>query len=90
MARLMKKKQTFSLEKPDAKAVQVVGDFSDWEKRPIALKKQKNGLWKATVSLPPGTYQYRFVVDGCWQDDPACSARVPNPFGEMNCVREVG
>jgi len=85
----MKKRQTFSLERPGAAKVQLVGDFSDWEKNPIDLKKQKNGLWKATVSLEPGKYQYRFVVDGCWQDDPTCPARVPNPFGEANCVREV-
>ncbi len=85
----MKKRQTFSLEQPSATNVQLVGDFSGWEKKPIELKKQKNGLWKTTLSLEPGTYQYRFVVDGRWQDDPACPARVPNPFGEMNCVREV-
>ena len=89
MARPMKTRQTFSLENPGAQHVQLVGDFSDWEKNPINLKRQKNGLWKATVSLPPGTYQYRFLVDGGWQDDPACPTRVPNPFGEMNCVREV-
>ncbi len=89
MARLMKKRQTFSLEQPEAATVQLVGDFSDWDKNPINLKKQKNGLWKTTVSLEPGTYQYRFMVDGRWRDDPACPARVPNPYGEMNCVREV-
>jgi len=25
-------------------------------------------------------------VDGEWQDDPACSDRVPSPFGSENCV----
>ncbi len=89
MARTIKRKITFQIEQPDATSVQVAGDFSEWEKSPVSLKKQKDGLWKATVSLAPGSYQYRFLVDGQWRDDPACAVRVPNPFGEMNCVREV-
>jgi 1,4-alpha-glucan branching enzyme len=89
MAKMIKKRQVFSLENSTAAQVQLVGDFSDWEKNPINLKKQKDGLWKATVSLPPGAHQYRFLVDGRWHDDPTCSARVPNPYGELNCVREV-
>jgi 1,4-alpha-glucan branching enzyme len=89
MAKSIKKRQTFTLEEPAATSVQVAGDFSEWEKHPISLKKQKNGTWKATISLPPGNYQYRFLVDGQWRDDPACPARVPNPFGEMNCILDV-
>ncbi len=89
MARVTKKKETFALQDPNAASVQLVGNFTDWEKKPINLKKDKNATWKATVSLAPGTYQYRFVVDGQWRDDPACQKRVPNQFGAMNCVREV-
>jgi 1,4-alpha-glucan branching enzyme len=89
MAKVLKKQQVFSIKEPQATNVQLVGEFSEWEKTPIKLKKQKNGLWTARVPLPPGSYQYRFVVDGRWRDDPTCPTRVPNPFGEMNCVREV-
>ena len=89
MARVAKKKVTFSLLEPNAASVQLAGDFSDWTKKPINLRKDENGMWKATVPLEPGTHQYRFLVDGQWYDDPACQNRVPNPFGAMNCVREV-
>jgi len=37
----------------------------------------------------PGRYEYRFVVDGQWRDDPACTERVPNGFGSENCVLRV-
>jgi 1,4-alpha-glucan branching enzyme len=90
MAKAIKKKATFSISEPNAKSVKVAGDFSDWEKKAIELRRKGDGLWTATVSLPPGTYQYRFLVDGEWRDDPACSTRVSNPYGDTNCVMQLG
>jgi len=46
-------------------------------------------VWKKTISLPPGRYEYRLLVDGQWQDDPQCPLRQPNQFGGENCVCEV-
>jgi hypothetical protein len=43
-----------------------------------------------TASLKPGTYHYRFVVDGEWRDDPECKVRLQNPFGTQNDVVQVG
>ncbi len=81
--------QEFTLRAPGASNVALVGDFTHWQERPIALKPVGGGLWKARVSLAPGTYHYRFLVDGEWRDDPECTLRVPNPFGTENAVREV-
>lgn len=89
LPRSAKRKVTFSFTAPEAQSVTLVADFSEWEQEPILLKKQKTGAWKATVSLAPGTYEYRFLVDGRWCDDPQCVARTPNPFGAENCVRVV-
>ena len=85
-----KQKVTFSLAAPQAAAVLLVGDFTGWEQSPVALKKLKGGLWKTAVSLSPGTYEYRFLVDGQWRDDPACTARHWNQFGSQNCLCVVG
>src|SRR3954453_18575346 len=60
------KKETFSFNDAEAQSVSLVGDFTDWEQNAIPLKKGKNGAWKATVSLEPGVYEYRFLVDGEW------------------------
>lgn len=74
---------------PNAQEVLLVGDFTDWDKRPIALKRQKDGTWKANVDLRVGSHEYRFLVDGEWRDDSQCPARRANPFGTANCVRDV-
>ena len=81
-----KQKVTFSYVAPAAQSVMLAGDFTGWKQAPISLKKDKNGVWKKTVSLPPGKYEYRLLVDGQWQDDPQCPTRQPNQFGGQNCV----
>lgn len=85
-AKSTKQKVTFSLVAPDAQSVLVAGDFTGWDRVPVSLKKQKAGVWKKVVSLEPGQYEYRYLVDGQWQDDPNCATRVANPFGSDNCV----
>ncbi len=82
-------KETFRITEPDAQKVLLVGDFTDWQQRPIAMQKQEGGIWTATVNLPTGTHYYLFIVDGRWCEDPQCSIRVPNPFGGYNMVRQV-
>jgi len=82
--------QTFRFSAPGAMSVLLVGDFTHWQRRGIPMRKGKGGIWSVTVSLPPGKYNYRFMVDGEWQDDPECTLRVANPYGTQNMVREVG
>lgn len=84
-----KKKQSFSFSAPTAMSVQLVGDFTHWQSRPINMQKGPDGTWRAAVDLPPGTHHYRFLVDGQWRDDPECTVRVPNPYGGENSVRQV-
>lgn len=84
-----KKKESFTYFGPAAENVLIAGDFTDWEDNPISLKKQADGSWKTTVPLDPGAHEYRFLVDGKWQDDEKCPTRKPNGFGAQNCVREV-
>ena len=86
MARL---NQVFSFNAPEAMTVMLVGDFTHWQKKPISMQRQPNGVWKASVPLAPGTYHYRFLVDGEWRDDPECTLRVPNPYGAQDSVGEV-
>ena len=84
-----KKKESFTYFAPTAENVLLVGDFTKWEEKPIALKKTKDGKWTATVPLEPGQHEYRFKVDGEWRNDEGCEWRKPNAFGQENCVREV-
>ena len=82
-------KQTFSVKAPGADHVQLVGDFTDWQKSPITMTKLDGGLWQTTIALEQGVYHYRFLVDGAWRDDPECTIRVTNPYGSENAVRHV-
>jgi 1,4-alpha-glucan branching enzyme len=81
-----KQKVTFSYDAPDAKTVLLAGDFTGWETAPVSMQKEKSGVWKKTLSLAPGTYQYRLLVDGQWRDDSNCPHRQANQFGTENCV----
>jgi 1,4-alpha-glucan branching enzyme len=84
-----RKKQMFRITEPDAQKVLLVGDFTDWQQRPIQMKNEGGGLWTTAVNLPPGTHHYLFIVDGEWREDPECTLREPNPFGGYNMVRQV-
>jgi 1,4-alpha-glucan branching enzyme len=83
------KRIEFALEAPAAASVLLVADFTEWERRPVQMSKSENGLWKTEVPLAGGMYSYRFIVDGEWQDDPGSLERIPNPFGTMNCTKQV-
>jgi 1,4-alpha-glucan branching enzyme len=84
--KIAKQKVTFSYTAPAAQAVLLAGDFTGWNQAPLTLKKDKKGVWKKTISLAPGKYEYRLLVDGEWRDDPGCPNRQPNQFGGENCV----
>jgi hypothetical protein len=83
------KKTKFFLKACGARSVKVAGDFTEWGKSPIDMILTGDGDWSAVVSLEPGQYAYRFIVDGQWHDDPGCVRRIPNAFGSENAVIEV-
>ena len=75
---------------PHAEAVQVAGDFNNWQPTANPLEKVGgSGIWQAKIKLLPGKYRYRLVVDGRWQQDPYNEITELNPFGEFNSVIEV-
>jgi len=83
------KKVPFEFLAPAAQAVYLVGNFNNWDARANPMKKDKNGMWKTTLSLKPDKYEYRFFIDGNWENDPTCSCCVPNEFGSQNCVKVI-
>jgi 1,4-alpha-glucan branching enzyme len=86
----VKKNETeFSLVAPQAGSVFLSGDFNQWNTSSHPLKKGRDGHWKISLPLSPGRYQYRFLVDGEWQNDPSSPECVANPFGTSNCLKNV-
>ena len=63
---------TFSLKAPEARSVELAGDFNLWQPQKFLLKRGKpKGQWELTVPLAAGQYLYLFKVDGQWKLDPA-------------------
>lgn len=85
-------RRTLHLEYRDGKATSVciAGSFNDWRPSTTPMLHMSHDRWVKELSLPPGRYEYRFVVDGEWICDPAATEKVPNPFGGCNAVLVVG
>jgi len=80
---------TFSFNAPTARAVFVVGDFNNWQPNDSSQLEKDNGVWSLRMKLKQGTYQYRFVVDGQWIEDPINPLLATNPYGEFNSILNI-
>jgi 1,4-alpha-glucan branching enzyme len=87
--RPVEKPVEFILNQPQARSAVVVGSFNDWDASRTPMSQEPGGSWKATVWLPAGRYEYRFVVDRQWMSDPNAKEHVQNTFGSTNSVLVV-
>ncbi len=87
--RSLGKKIDFEYYAPQARQVKLAGGFNGWNAEETPLKKDHNGTWRLALNLPAGRYEYRYLVDGSWQNDQRPVECVPNSFGSWNCVVEV-
>ena len=76
----------FRISAPNTNWVGVAGDFNNWNPNSMTAKKDSRGVWRAAATMPTGTYEYKFVIDGSWITDPSCSRRTVNAFGTENSV----
>jgi len=68
-----------------AQEVELAGDFNDWH--PQAMKRLKTGEYKLNLNLTPGqSYQYRYRIDGKWENDWAADRYIANGMGSDNSV----
>ncbi len=48
-----------------AKSVALVGTFTDWKERPLAMTgPDTQGTYSTTIALDPGSHEYKFLIDG--------------------------
>ena len=84
------KNVTFTVRADVGKSVYLAGCFNKWSPTgKQMLDKKGTGVYVATVKLAPGTYQYKFVIDGTWCADPECADFVQNEHGTLNSVITV-
>lgn len=72
-----------------AQSVSVVGGFNGWSAGRNRLEKDSDGVFRALVPLDPGTYEYKFVVDGNWIPDPGNPEQKPDGFQGFNSIITV-
>lgn len=84
--KIKRRRVTFSFEAVEAKEVILMGDFNKWNSKTHSMKNDENGRWNKTVIIPPGKYEYKFLVDGHWKEDPQNDQTCPNCFGTPNSV----
>jgi 1,4-alpha-glucan branching enzyme len=79
----------FEFTHHSATTVCIAGTFNDWHAEAKPLHPVGDGRWLKETALPPGTYEYRLVVDGQWIADPLAKETVANPFGGRNSILKV-
>jgi 1,4-alpha-glucan branching enzyme len=95
----------FQFYAPSARYVTLAGDFNAWGGTAHGVydpnidrmyddgthgdKTKEDGVWTIIKLLPPGVYQYKFVIDGVnWVLDPSNPEKIQNgPF--INSVLRV-
>jgi len=71
----------------NVKKVFLVGDFNGWDTQADPMNK-RGGQFSKSLKLPPGKYQYKYIVDGEWHTDPAVPVVTSN-VGSINNVINI-
>ena len=73
------------------RTVTVAGGFNSWSRDALALARGADGVWTGTTVIAPGTWEYKFVVDGgLWRVDPRNPDRVDDRNGGFNSLLRLG
>ncbi len=87
-------------EDEEPEEVYLAGDLNGWNAADpnYLMEAGDDGVFSITVELDPGTYKFKFVIDGTWiqsMEDyegnftPAAQSYVDDGFGGKNAVIEV-
>ncbi|WP_237702061.1 alpha-amylase family glycosyl hydrolase [Thermococcus sp. AM4] len=74
------------------KMVSLRGTFNGWSQ--WLMHKKPDGKWYLRICLKPGTYEYKFYVDGHWIEDmskadPTADGYVDDGYGGKNAIKVV-
>ncbi len=76
------------LASTEARSVAVAGDFNGWDA--VTMKRGEDGVFRVQLALPPGRYQYAFLVDGRkWVPDPRAATIVDSGYGGADSVLDL-
>ena len=77
----------FVYKDPKAAEVKIAGDFNEWmPDKGVMSVRSEDGTWKKIINIKPGSYQYKFCIDGEWKEDPNNPNIVCNKYGSYNSL----
>ncbi len=80
----------FRMRAPGGSLVEVIGSWDGWASGAGALRRTaESDLWELWIPLPPGSYRYRFVVDGRTVRPPEAARYLADDFGGEDGVVDV-
>jgi hypothetical protein len=72
---------------PAKRKIYLAGNFNSWnpsDDKFLMKDDDNDATYSITVKLAPGTYQYKYVIDGAWTKDPFAPGSAPDGFGGQN------
>ncbi|MBL8745137.1 MAG: glycogen-binding domain-containing protein [Phycisphaerae bacterium] len=73
----------FKVFAPNAASVEVLGSFTGWSERPVAMRNEGGGWWTARAAVTPGDHDFQYRIDGnSWMTDYAAHGVRLNQLGE--------
>lgn len=87
---LLEKEIVFTVEASEEADVQIAGDFNEWVPESLQFtESQGRPVWHKAISLRPGSYEYKYLVEGLWTNDPTNEETIDDSYGGLNSVINV-
>ncbi len=83
------KEVVFRFDITESNRVQIAGEFNNWIPDKNVETEILDGALQKTLRVSPGGYEYRLIIDGVWQQDPANPEAAPNDMGGYNSLLNV-
>src|ERR1700712_1052340 len=86
-----KKTIQFTIQNVCASHVSLSGSFNHWAHDSLAMKPDRNGIWKIEIPmLPKGKYHYKFFMDDkMWTEDINNPDREPDGVIGFNSILTI-
>jgi len=80
----------FDIDAPANADVRIAGDFNNWTPEVCSFQEALNEpRWQKKYSLKPGTYRYKYLLNGEWISDPSNDRKTDDAFGGINSLINI-
>jgi len=83
------KEVVFRFDNTESNRIQIAGEFNNWVPDKDVETEILDGSLQKILRVSPGGYEYRLIIDGVWQQDPANPRAAPNDMGGYNSLLNV-